>query len=1188
MREFQRLHHDQLYIGEKEEGDVGYFYLYAREPEAISEKMKDSLTLMEAVGDREHQICFLFARKMLPAEDEGQAKAVAAEIGEVLEAAIRSERYILWLSDVDCIEADTVDVLGLDAGAGKVTAGLERKELWGNLTYEIKNGTCLKWQQEGADLSGIGGESMEFQGVHAVRMSSLRGERISCGGEDLGCVSWKCSVNLGEMAKKMMPGFYYSYGEEEEKGEAGFSFMCMKYLETRQMGTKFYVQLDLMDVQDGKTEGGCGRRSFFEFLGTEYDGSQTVFASWFQTIYGKPLFLRPVGRLSAGHLSAGKLSAGRLYFSLEGRDDIILEPAGDFVLAGTEMEGKPKVGGGRFPGSEMAALGGEDEEILLLCGLSGTECFRLHRGDCMRFYSGNPAMAKNFPAKAASTVGEPVDLNQPLLDDRATTSWLGLESDRGVEYLSQPRGCAHYALDGRADGMPILRHDQKGLSVCQEGVSFPCVPYGGLTGGKNAPSAMGWVREYEHSVLALERKRQLDAPLSRELEQMQMRQRMREEALAEKIRQGGMAFSDGEVRGAEMEEEFATPSGQMVARSPEGVWKRVVFAGSGYLGQASRLYLERPHNLLRQSLEASSLFMVVANQDYLGEITSSAEDLERMSFHNGIAMGGWKFEIAPGKKSAYNAYRGIMIVKGRRGKIFDPEDGEREAGQAKSLAANPSLWTNAAKLAAPPSEGTGAGDADQLVNLATWMMKYCREAYQKEKDGYFENFCQIIQDEEWQGVLFLNIPMEREALPEQLQGLASGLPESTDLHAHHIGIKTSPVSVDDGRLRQDGDSSLFGLVYFRDQQFRGKPVAPDQGAYDFKLLELKVLFENSEVKKFVSHAQLTLNELFGLQVSRTEGDVSAYNSMLLSGMYQNDNGVASYRLRNEHESKFCFQESPIQAIRIDNVTMATEEKGERNYRFDLDGSMDFVLWKENDVPVDFLSFGTEDGRGEGLRFRNLGIALQEAGAGADGRKQRSMKFDIGNLIFDVERSLVRKNSLFESLNLQLEEMVEGTEKNPPSDLGYLQVRTDWNLRGVQGRWYGLAFALDMGTLGELAGKAGIVSRLLIAFGPGREIYLGIRLPGSGKADFLSLQNLLKLSVDQIWLKYDGGRKAFMILFTNIALKLLGLLSVPPAGSTMFYLFGDTGTEKNKELGWYAVYKKAEKKALEERRRGQDA
>ena len=49
-------------------------------------------------------------------------------------------------------------------------------------------------------------------------------------------------------------------------------------------------------------------------------------------------------------------------------------------------------------------------------------------------------------------------------------------------------------------------------------------------------------------------------------------------------------------------------------------------------------------------------------------------------------------------------------------------------------------------------------------------------------------------------------------------------------------------------------------------------------------------------------------------------------------------------------------------------------------------------------------------------------------------------------------------------------------------------------------WYGLTFNLDLGNLGALAGGAGLVVSLIVAWSPagqGSGLYVGLRLPGSG-------------------------------------------------------------------------------------------
>ena len=56
-------------------------------------------------------------------------------------------------------------------------------------------------------------------------------------------------------------------------------------------------------------------------------------------------------------------------------------------------------------------------------------------------------------------------------------------------------------------------------------------------------------------------------------------------------------------------------------------------------------------------------------------------------------------------------------------------------------------------------------------------------------------------------------------------------------------------------------------------------------------------------------------------------------------------------------------------------------------------------------------------------------------------------------------------------------------------------------------------------------------------------------------------------------KGDQGKKGgFLLVLNQIALKLLGLLQIPPSGNTAFLLFGDPDAADSTGLGWFAMYK----------------
>jgi hypothetical protein len=78
--------------------------------------------------------------------------------------------------------------------------------------------------------------------------------------------------------------------------------------------------------------------------------------------------------------------------------------------------------------------------------------------------------------------------------------------------------------------------------------------------------------------------------------------------------------------------------------------------------------------------------------------------------------------------------------------------------------------------------------------------------------------------------------------------------------------------------------------------------------------------------------------------------------------------------------------------------------------------------------------------------------------------------------------------------------------------------------------------------------------------------------------------VLKLAIGSIELVNGTtaqGNRAFLLKLNDIALKFLGLLKLPPGGSTSFYLFGNPEQASNQGgLGWYAAYNKDDGKISE--------
>src|SRR6185295_9647657 len=76
---------------------------------------------------------------------------------------------------------------------------------------------------------------------------------------------------------------------------------------------------------------------------------------------------------------------------------------------------------------------------------------------------------------------------------------------------------------------------------------------------------------------------------------------------------------------------------------------------------------------------------------------------------------------------------------------------------------------------------------------------------------------------------------------------------------------------------------------------------------------------------------------------------------------------------------------------------------------------------------------------------------------------------------------------------------EATAQSPES-LGYVSITAGVQQSKMLDPWYGLVFDIDLGTLGALAGGAGLVLKLLLGWSEGGTrdepaVYVGVRLPG---------------------------------------------------------------------------------------------
>jgi hypothetical protein len=168
-------------------------------------------------------------------------------------------------------------------------------------------------------------------------------------------------------------------------------------------------------------------------------------------------------------------------------------------------------------------------------------------------------------------------------------------------------------------------------------------------------------------------------------------------------------------------------------------------------------------------------------------------------------------------------------------------------------------------------------------------------------------------------------------------------------------------------------------------------------------------------------------------------------------------------------------------------------------------------------------------------------------------------------------------------------LLVGPDGQSAGDLGYVPVKTlvgDFVEGGaLSGPWFGLAFVLNLGSLGALAESAGFTATLVAAWGAGdanNPVAALLGLPGLGTGlRELGLQNVLRLTMKDIVLatiEQDAHLRALKLTFTDIGLSFLGI-KLPRSGSTNIILFGDRVGANESALSWYAAYYAPQPKAL---------
>jgi hypothetical protein len=1168
---------------------------------------------------------FLFSALVPEFGKDGSLAAFVKAVDALLNAQVTA-RGLLWIADPSDPGADAPPFLGMDDGGSTVRSGLTAPIVQSSGTVElsvlVNNNTSIALNDTALTLSGPG--ALTWGGNAAPAAGQINFGTIPLSGGARGCLLFGTYLQRQSLNGNLNWGFQFLYPASAQSARQAISEwlpLASGFLPDAADLLGFDASVDPADPLGLLLD-----RTDLTFTGQNFDSSQTVLISAYRTPYGAAVALAPVPGPRNVDPTAARLVFHAGAVGDGGTAEFQAAPAGDFVL--------------NVNGADA------DTAYDLMCGLQGTEHVAFqptagqYAGDRLRFVARQPAFAARYPFQAASPVGPAVDPHAPLLEPDYLTSWATLVRAPGskgaIPYVAQPRGASLYgrdklihdgtlSVDGHSDssgGFPTLFGPMDPSVVLPDTSVFPLAPYadfdpGDGTSGMDADQS----QRFEREILGPTRRLQIGGKTTAP---------SKTAALA--LRAATAASTDSQYN-------TTTPTGLLVTVD-DGKWTKVLLAQNTPPSPAPARQAPRglearsgdspfrqmafcqPNDTLQQAMQTGQLFQVVANAANLGQLSGGGSGGcgAAAAFLNRMNVGAWDMSADVGQDNRYDDYSNVLIIKGRTGALYDPASASTRAA---SLVSNPDQWTQKDAFAAPsdlridPATGNevvGPPDVTELLILSGWLQRYFGAASEATDTEYFSTFNRIARDADWTGILVLRMKIAQ--LPNDLAGIMAGVSAPERFFAHHLAIQISPVANDPSAkdIELSSPSSIFGLIYYTDPSFTpplagqtAQPVAPAAGTdYDFRLLSLKVLFQNTAVQRFQSWAQLTLNRLFGMPVTRMGGGGgNPYNTLVLAGSYQNNSGQPVYSLSTQADSTFFFDNNVVRKIEMQSAAMSTLNPGNQATDptviswFGLTGLIDFrVAWQADDpgngapksyYPFDVFSFGSDepqppptpvgDGQiGKGLAFSNLGVTMSFP---LGDTTQRKLALVSDQIRFDVTRSTPRAGSLYQNFALQVAGLVTGACDSSPAAAGFLTVIPDAMFTGVDGsEWTGIRYALSLGSPGALAGNVGLTSQLLAGWAPsssGDGTYravLGIQLPGTGGgAKLISLQTVLKLSIGQIRLARDRDNNSFLLMMSEIALRFLGLLKLPPNGSTLFYLFGNPASEgKPSGLGWYAMYK----------------
>ena len=739
----------------------------------------------------------------------------------------------------------------------------------------------------------------------------------------------------------------------------------------------------------------------------------------------------------AANLMRQKLTAGFGFARNSGTQSSsrYLCPVGEFELVGLA----------RDQGLELASS--TNDRIQLRGGLAGTEYLLVKPGDHLCFEGDMSAFAKDYqPGKGAPT----------YLDATLTTAWARVLrkdpiTEQAVEvvdtsYCAQSSDSTYFGADLSetplyeypiAVGASLVQFDGKGQETVppEEDEIFPLMPYGGVYFEDSDKGITNPNPDLDsHALEGMER---------------QIIARSRRARLAPFFNTNyGPIFFDTSTN---------TAFDGGYARTPLGLLAKLNTVGTGTppAGSINEIILaQSPQNNAQFLALGPSEAEGVANPIFTNAVLDEklflvATDASKLApFANEIQLGDFSFQINLGNTDN----EAIALFK------FVP------GVSLRALTEDIDAWT--------AFTGDASNDA-----VRERIREYIKVA---EAGGeIFTSFLAMLDDKNWNGVLFLNSPLDYSALPLDIQILLGGI--NGPLRAHHFGVTVNRLDETESEVSIDS-SSLFSVINYK-AEFVG-PTSDASFEYpNFQVLLLNVRYANSKLAVFDSKIAFSIDTLYGskatLSVAPEVAKLKETGTIEIDGVYTlHEDGTGSLVFSTQEKRSFTFGANDAgtvltaQSIADATLVPITSNPGTGDCKtlaisaFRISGLLAF----RDDIGGDLFSFGEVEDQMpiKGLSINGYSFAIttciQEDNTA---HLLGGIETDLSGLKVDQIQSQARDLSFNRTLPSTIEALDYTPSGLKPTQNGEWQVKIEGaKLTGAP--VYSLRFEVPLGMFGALS------------------------------------------------------------------------------------------------------------------------